>query len=310
MIKTHIRRLARPHRCMPLVILAVMLPLASLGMASPALAKEPTGIFSVFKQCPRFTTGVTFCLYTQTLSGEVTLKKQTVPIEKTITLQGGIKRNEVTEVETFVEALNKETLSKTPQKVPGGLLGLVKCNEITGTGFAEAAARFTCELVFENGLTGVNAVTELAKPASEIKISKNNLANEEGTALSLPIKVHLENPLLGSECYIGSSAKPITLNLTSGKTSPPAPNKPINGKIGEENFVGPEFEFLEVTDNTLVDNAFSAPEATGCGGIFSAIINPLVDSKIGLPSAAGNNTAIQNNTIKEATIESVIASEK
>ncbi len=51
----------------------------------------------------------------------------------TITLQGGYTFNEETEAETFLGALNGETLSKTPQKVPGGLLGLVKCNEISKT---------------------------------------------------------------------------------------------------------------------------------------------------------------------------------
>lgn len=43
-------------------------------------------------------------------------------------------RTKETDVETFVGALNGETLSKTPQKVPGGLLGLVNCTEIKGEG--------------------------------------------------------------------------------------------------------------------------------------------------------------------------------
>ena len=246
-----------------------------LGTAQAASAKAPTGDFAVFSQCPRFTAEVALCLYSQTKSGEVTLGKQTVPIAKTITLQGGVKRNEATEVETFVGALNGETLSKTPQKVPGGLAGLVKCNEISN--FLERAA---CELVFENGVTGVNATTELARPASEIGINTNNLINEEGPALTLPLKIHLENPFLGSECYIGSSAKPLTLKLTTGTTTPPPPNKPIKGKVGEI-FVKDESTFLELPENTVVDNAFSAPEATGCGGLFAFLIDPIIDSKSG-----------------------------
>jgi hypothetical protein len=275
-----------------------------LGTAQAASAKAPTGDFAVFSQCPRFTAEVVLCLYSQTKSGEVTLSEQTVPIAKTITLQGGIRRNEATEAESFVGALNGETLSKTPQKVPGGLAGLVKCNEISN--FLERAA---CELVFENGVTGVNATTELARPASEIGINTNNLINEEGAALTLPLKVHLENPFLGSECYVGSSVKPLTLKLTTGTTTPPPPNKPIKGKVGEI-FVKDESTFLELPENTVVDNAFSAPEATGCGGLFAFLIDPIIDSKIGLPSAAGKNTAIQNNVIREATGEAVIASEK
>jgi hypothetical protein len=71
-----------------------------------------------------------------------------------------------------------------------------------------------------------------------------------------------------------------------------------------------EASFVEITNNSLVDNAYSAPQATGCGGIFAFLIDPLIDSKIGLPSRAGYNTTILNNTIKEASAEAVIASEK
>ena len=284
--------------------------LTGLGVApTAALAKSPTKGYVVFSQCPRFTAEVNLCLYSQTKSGEVTLNKQNVPITNTITLQGGIIRNEATEEEKFVGALNGETLSKTPQKVPGGLLGLVKCNEIKGEGFLEKLVRGTCEAIFENKITGVNAVTELAKPASEIGINKNNLVNEHGTALSLPVKIHLENPLLGSECYIGSSSQPIVWNLTTGTTKPPPPNGPITGSVGEVEFKE-EFEIVELAGYKLVDNAFSAPEATGCGGIFSFLINPLINGKIGLPSAAGKNTAILQGNLEEAAAESVIASEK
>ncbi|HEY3864755.1 MAG TPA: hypothetical protein VGL54_01545 [Solirubrobacteraceae bacterium] len=293
---THIRK--------QVITIALMASLTTLGLASPALAKEPTGDFAVFKQCPRFTEGVNLCLYSQTNSGEVTLNKQTVPITNPITLQGGIIFNEETEAEMFVGALNGETLSKSPQPVPGGLAGLIKCNEIT-----EPVAKFACELVFQNGLTGVNATTELAKPASEIGINTNNLVNREGIALSLPVKIRLENPLLGGACYIGSSSSPITWNLTTGTTSPPPPNKPINGKVGKLEFKD-EGSFIEITNNTLVDNSFSAPGASGCGGLLAPVVDPLIDAKIGLPSAAGQNTAILNNIIKQATAGAVIASEE
>jgi hypothetical protein len=302
-------RLARSRGRTLIVVAALAAPLA---LAAPALAKEPTGDFAVFKQCPRFTAGVELCLYSETNGGFVTLNKQTVPINEdkkhVIVLQGGIT-NAGTQEEKFVGALNGETLSKTPQNVPGGLTGLVNCTEIKGTGFLETLARESCKLVFENKTTGVAAVTELAKPASSIGISTNNLENQEGVALSLPVKVKLENTFLGSECYVGSSSSPIVLNLTTGTTSPPPPNKPITGKVGKI-VAKDEFEFIELIGNELVDNAFSAPAATGCGGIFSFLIDPIIDSKIGLPSAAGKNTAIQKNYIREATTVGVIASEK
>jgi hypothetical protein len=217
-------------------------------------------------------------------------------------LQGGIEFFFSGE-EKVVAAEDGNTLSKTPQKVPGGLAGLVKCNEISN--FIE---RIACELVFENGTTGVNATTELAAPASSIGLHTLNLLGGAGTALSLPVKVHLENPFLGSSCYIGSNAKPIVIEFTTGTTSPPPPNKPITGNPGELSFNEAE-TIVTIKNNALVNNSFAAPEAEGCGGIFSFLIDPLVDSKLGLPSAAGKNTAILKGKLQVAAAEAVRASE-
>jgi hypothetical protein len=295
-----------------MVVMAASLLVMGI-VASPAFAKEPTGDFAIFKQCPRFTAGVQLCIYSKVTGGKVTLNKQTVPINEDgkhpLILQGGIHINEETEEESFVGALNGETLSKTPQNVPGGLTGLVNCTEIKGNGILEILAREACKAVFENKTTGVSAVTELAKPASSITISKRNLLLEEGTALGLPVKVRLENTFLGSECYIGSSSSPLQLNLTTGATHPNPPNTSIHGKVGEI-FFKDEFEFVEIPKNVLVNNEFSAPGATGCGGIFSILIDPIINSKIGLPSANGKNTAIQNADLFEGTTVGVIASEK
>lgn len=287
-------------------IIIAMALMAPLAFAAPALAKEPTGDFAVFKQCPRFTPGVNFCVFAQIPSGEVTIGATTVPITNTITLQGGYERNEEKEpvTEKFFGALNGQTLSKTPQPVPGGLAGLVKCNEISNL-----IERATCELIFQNGLTGVNATTELAKPASAIGISSDNLSNEEGVALSLPAKIKLENPLLGNECYIGSNSNPVTLNFTDGRTNPPPPNKQIKGKFGEF-IIKDEGTLIEIVNNTLVDNSFAVPAASGCGGVFAFLLDPIINAKLGLPSAAGNNTAIQNDRQELATAEQVISTEK
>ncbi len=313
-MNTRTRGVSGMRRFTLLAFVVLMVPLTSLAMASQASAKEPTGDFARFKQCPRFTTGVNLCFYSNVYGGKVVLNKQTVPINEDkkheIILQGGIKQEEEPPFhETFVGALNGETLSKTPQNVPGGLLNLVNCTEIKGSGFLEVLERASCKLVFENKTTGVQAITELAKPASEIGISKRNLIAEEGVALSLPVKIRLENTFLGNECYIGSSSNPVVLALTTGETSPNPPNKPIHGHIGEISQKD-EFEFIEIPKTTLVNNEFSAPEATGCGGIFSFLIDPIIDSKIGLPSPDGYNTVIQEANVYEGTTVGVIKSEK
>ena len=123
------------------------------------------------------------------------------------------------------------------------------------------------------------------------------------------MRIHLKNPLLGNSCYIGSESNPVQLHLTSGTTSPPEPNKPISGKKGtlstEENG-----EILVASENTLVDNSYPAPAAEGCGEFFSFLIDPLVDSKLGLPSKAGHNTAILEGTLRITSAEAVVNSEK
>ena len=100
----------------------------------------------------------------------------------------------------FFGASNGITLSKAPQNVPGGLLGIVP--EASSPALVKALIKF----FLENSLTGVNSTLELAKPATEIRVSENNLAAEEGVALKLPVKVHLENPFLGKNCFVGSSS--------------------------------------------------------------------------------------------------------
>lgn len=49
-------------------------------------------------------------------------------------------------------------------------------------------------------------------------------------------------------------------------------------------------------NNRLVDNSFATPGANGCGGLFSFLIDPFVNSIVGIPSASGNNAAILEGT--------------
>ena len=136
---------------------------------------------------------------------------------------------------------------------------------------------------------------ELAAPASAIKFNLLNLFLAKGTGLALPVKIKLGNPFLGSNCYLGSNSQPIQLNLTTGKTAPPPPNTSITGSPGlPGNF--DEGKILFFKGNKLVDNSFAAGGANGCGGLFSFLIDPFVDSIVGTPSAAGKNTAILEGT--------------
>jgi len=297
-------RIGRPSGVLGIALVAIM---ALTGLFATAASAAPKGEYAAFYDCPTTNPALVGCLQSRTESGEIKLGKQAVPIISTQILQGGIGEEEGEfGFQKVYAAVDGNTFSKTPQNVPGGLLGLVNCTEIKGEGFIEKGLRAACKAIFESGPTAVSATTELAAPASSIGLNENFLLGEIGPALTLPVKVKLDNVLLGSECYIGSNSNPIILSLTTGTTAPKAPNKPIKGKLGTLS-TRAEARILVVKNNTLVDNNFSAPGTSGCG-IFG-LLDGIINGKIGLPSAAGNNTAILNSTIEQTGINAAIEHE-
>jgi len=280
------------------LLLAMLIPASSASAA----VHHPKGEFAPFAYCPLGNAEVNFCLYNETTSGSLTIGKKTTPIVNPQVLQGGLITNLETFESKFVGAEEGNTLTKSPQPVPGGLLG------ITAPTWWPTFLQELFNETINNGFTGVNGTVELAKPASEIKVSILNMLFESGTAVQLPVKLHLENPFLGGSCYIGSSSSPITLKLTTGTTAPPAPNKPISGHLGTvtENATN---TLSTIAGNKQVDNSFSAPGANGCGGLFSFLVDPFVNEIVGVPSAAGTNTAILEGKILLAQKEAVKASE-
>jgi hypothetical protein len=290
------------------LLAAAVVALAVLGFAAPALALKPTGRFANFGACPTKSAGVSQCIFGTTTSGEFKIKKTEVPITKTITLQGGIIVNESTGAETFVNPVGAEAISKTPESVPGGLFKI-----LAPSFFPEPLKKIFNEFI-SKGITGVNATTELV---GNIGISRGALLTGGPNAITLPVRVHLENGFLGNSCYVGSKAHPVVLELTTGTTSPPLPNKPITGSLGEPEVVeeGGEVALLVLKKNSLVNNTFAAPEAEGCGseilfGLFTGLVDDAVDSELELPSVSGNNTAILKGTLENAAAASVVKSEK
>lgn len=271
----------------------------ALGLPAAAMAHEKE--FAKFNYCPSTTEGVAKCLYSLTTGGKIVLGHKNTPIVNPVTLQGGFSKENSEHISSFYAASGAETLSKTAQPVPGGLAGIVPPED------SPPLVQEVIKFFFENELTGVNATLELAKPASEIKLSDYNLLLGEGLALKLPVKVHLENPFLGSSCYIGSSSSPIIWNLTSGTTSPPAGFESLTGKPGYPN-TKEEFRIAEVTENELVENDWSAPAATGCGGFpLDLLVDPVIDLAVGVGpgNEAGDNQAILENDISTATVTAV-----
>ncbi len=210
----------------------------SIWPAPAAQAKPtPNPEFEPFADCPVAVKHVFQCVVATTTSGEFVLANKTVPITKPIVLQGGI----IEGTHVLVPAADGNTLSRTPLTVPGGLTGI-------------------------EGLPlggEVVAVTELAGP---VELFEQNLTGL-GPAVKLPVKVKLENPILGENCYVGSDTEPILLQLTTGTTKPPPPAKPISGNPGTAS-LNPALTIITISGTSLVDNTFAAPAVSGCGGVL------------------------------------------
>lgn len=261
--------------------------LAAVMLVPAASASAFTGEYARFNTCPLSNASVEYCLSAETSGGIFTMGQKSVPLVNEVKLRGGISVPEgLLGPASFVAPTDGVVISKTAQPVPGGLLG------VTAPSWWPQFLKDLFNETINNGFTGVTATVELAGAPSSIKVSFLNYFLQTGSTFSLPVKVKLSNPFLGSSCYIGSSSSPVNLNLTDGTTSPPPPNKPISGSIGEGggNAEG-QIQFFK--NNKLVDNSFAAPGANGCGGpLFSWAIDPFVNSIVGVPSAAGTNTAI------------------
>lgn len=258
-------------RPLGMLVSAVGAALIAIGiLASSAFATTPAKGYERFAGCPSpaENPSVAICERAVINGGHFQMGSKDVPIVNPITLSGGALPD------GSLVANSKGGLTPVKQKVPGGVIGL--------TGLTWLA-----EFLGSEALT-LYAVTELAGQP------KLGLAGE---SVELPIRVHLENPVLGNSCYVGSFASPIKLNLTFNTTSPPPPNKPITGTRPTEGTPDLPGVFL-LQNGVLVDNSFAAPGANGCVltlfGFIPISINGLVNAQSGLPAAAGTNETKQN----------------
>jgi hypothetical protein len=252
---------------------AIAAAFAALVAAGPAAAiKEPIvkEDFAPFADCPTESSAV--CIVSNTTGGEFKLGSKTVPIPEgtVIKLQGGLPLESYVG-QTLIAPPDGKTLSENPLTVPGGLTGIA-------------------------GLGGeVTATAELAGP---IEVNRGDLAIPVGPAVTLPLKVKLDNPVLGESCYIGSDAEPVVLHLTVGKTAPPAPAEPLEGHRNPIEYKDKK-RIVYIPNNTLVDNNFAVPGVSGCGGALSAIIDPIVDLDTGLPAKAGESKVVMTASLEE-----------
>lgn len=271
---------------------------AAMGMATSANAADPTGDYANFKYCPYTNTTVTTCVYSDTNGGAIKLGNSNVPIpsSKHLILQGGIAVGQTTTTPWY-NAVGGPTLSPTSLDVPGGLVSMVSSNWFFGP-LLDA---------FNSAISSFNGVTATAELVGPVKFSLGNILNSSGTGVELPLRIKLSNPFLGNDCYIGSAGTPVTFKLTTGTTAPPAGVTPKTGAPGTLSFIN---TVVLLNGTSLVDNTFAVPAATGCGSTFidRPLVTFAVNAKVGLPAAAGVNSATLNGGSKIAARTEVAAS--
>jgi hypothetical protein len=112
---------------------------------------------------------------------------------------------------------------------------------------------------------------------------------------TIPLSFHLQNPLLGSNCYVGTPNDPVVLNLTTGTSGA------LTGTLGSFNVAHGAIVYTSGTE--VVDGQFSTPGATGCG--LGGEWDNALDTNNGLPSPSGANQAILYGSFDLATARMV-----
>jgi hypothetical protein len=264
-------RLSRRGRlALAALAIAVAVPMAVASSASAANYAPP---FDVFNNCPvdspelHTATNEAACVAAVANGGSITLGKITTPLGPQTTSMGVYDSPNAPEGLLATARPDHNTLVAKPARVPGGLLNLV-CK-----GDPSNAIVSICKTLENSSLNRVSADARIA--------GRPTFALFPGP--TVPIRIKLINPLLGNNCFIGSRANPIVLNLQLGLN----PDSALN--IMEE-IPGFEDETIGIHINNIFfdDTTFAVPKATNCGplDLFSGAIN----SRAGLPSPAGSNS--------------------
>jgi hypothetical protein len=271
---------------MALAVLAgVLVAIGSVGSASAVTLK---GLWSPFNRCPvedptllAASTNqgtLSICLAVDSPNGTLTIGNLSLETGATETQMGVYQ-----DLGNFSSVAPKgSAIVQAPVEVPGGLVALVcpKGADFKGDVCKAAASRAP-------RLNAVKSTLESAGPPSNLVLYAGF---EIGAPIvTLPAKLHLQNPILGPNCYIGSNAHPILLQPSSLVTpTPEAFSFDANGTLG-----GNEYVYEALFTNTVQgDSTFAVGTATGCG--FHGLLNAAINHTVGLPSPAGQNSTVLN----------------
>ncbi|MFD7529963.1 MULTISPECIES: hypothetical protein [unclassified Streptomyces] len=285
---------AAPKRVRPalvgaLLAVAVGIPL-STSPASAASAQEMNGNWAPFTRCPvddpamlaaDGRTDIAICVASHSESGSIKLGN-TLATTGANDLQFGVVRNAATGESKIVPPAGGAIVG-APTEIPGGLLGLMCPNGIP-------VISDICRQLTDNDLNRVVATVQSAGAPRNFDLVAGMQSGK--TIVDIPVRIHLENPFLGSKCYIGTTSQPVLLR-PQNLTQPALASRRFDAD-GTTN-TGGSLNRVELTGNAQGDAGFAVPGVSGCGPLTLGELNWAVNLKTALPSAAGNNNLVLNN---------------
>ncbi|EOM75743.1 hypothetical protein Rrhod_2909 [Rhodococcus rhodnii LMG 5362] len=163
-------------------------------------------------------------------------------------------------------------------KVSGGVNYVEDGNDWKDVFVPDAGTNFgvtSTPITIPGGAFGIDTPLNLTQIQATVEAVGTPTVNVLDANLSMPVRLKLQNKLLGNNCYLGSPTNPVTLNLASSGNPR---SQPIGGGT-----VGAVFPATPHTDTT-----FAVPAATGCGPLGS--LNWAVNLRAGTPSPTGRNS--------------------
>ncbi|MFF4242873.1 hypothetical protein ACFYY2_00160 [Streptomyces sp. NPDC001822] len=267
---------------------ALVMPLSATPAGAATAAAQLNGAWAPFDRCPVDApamlatdgdTDIPLCVTSTSPNGTIKLGNTTATTGST-NLQFGVIQHPAEGTYTVVPPPAGSIVSgKTT--IPGGLLGIMCPSNVP-------VISAVCGQITNATLNKVTATVESAGTPTEFSLVAGI---SSGPIVKLPVKIKLENPLLGSNCYIGSSGSPVILR--PGNLSAPSMAATRHNGDGSDNPDEGSLIRIGLSGAAQGDSQFAVPKASGCG--LGGILSWAIDLKVGLPAAAGSNNLVLND---------------
>ncbi|MFE9727994.1 hypothetical protein ACFYQ5_31640 [Streptomyces sp. NPDC005794] len=267
---------------------ALVMPLTATPAGAATASAQLNGAWAPFDRCPVDApamlatdgdTDVPLCVTSASPNGTIKLGDVEATTGST-NLQFGVIQHPAEGTYTVVPPAAGSLVSgKTT--IPGGLLGIMCPNGVP-------VVSAICGQITDATLNKVTATVESAGTPTEFSLVAGI---SSGPIVKLPVKIRLENPLLGSNCSIGSSSNPVLLR--PGNISAPALAASRFNGDGTANPDEGAMIQMALSGAAQGDSRFSVPKASGCG--VGGLLSWAIDLKVGLPAGAGTSNLVLND---------------